>query len=212
MPTTTGNVGLHDSKITLPSSCCCLLALDGTLSGNLIILSHEISTQDPLNTLTERAMSQVVLGLNCRWNALSERPTFHPAQTSDRLWFGSEASRCVTGTRCPKARRVGLRTHCLGVAESTAAVQKLLNLALAGDFDGLLEYVPDAAVEHALQRKKIFRLVLSSKLVQQGTIVSAWTSSRTYPGDHSCRVRIICNGCLAGAVSMGTVSAFLKWQ
>ena len=48
----------------------------------------------------------------------------------------------------------------MGVAESTAAVQNLLNLALAGDFNGLLEYVPDAAVEHALQRKKIFRLVL----------------------------------------------------
>ena len=51
----------------------------------------------------------------------------------------------------------------MGVAESTAAVQNLLNLALAGDFDGLLEYVPDAAVEHALQRKKIFRLVRQLK-------------------------------------------------
>ena len=47
----------------------------------------------------------------------------------------------------------------MGVAESTAAVQTLLNLALAGDYDGLLEYVPDAAMEHALQRKRIFRSV-----------------------------------------------------
>ena len=105
-------------------------------------------------------MSNVVLGLNCGSQLMYGRPSFHPAQTSDRLWFDSEALRCVTITRCPKTQRGDLRTRCMGVAESTAAVQNLLNLALAGDFDGLLEYVPDAAVEHALQRKKIFRLVL----------------------------------------------------
>ena len=37
-------------------------------------------------------------------------------------------------------------------------MQNVLDLSLKGDFDALLEYVPDAAVEHALQRKRIFRL------------------------------------------------------
>ena len=81
----------------------------------------------------------------------------HPAQTSDRLWPSTDRPQCTPAIRHCKTNDRNAETHCLSIAESMAAVQNVLDLSLKGDFDALLEYVPDAAVEHALQRKRIFR-------------------------------------------------------
>ena len=81
----------------------------------------------------------------------------HPAQTSDRLWPSPDRPQCTPALRHCKTNERNAVTHCLSIAESTAAVQNVLDLSLKGDFDALLEYVPDTAVEHALQRKRIFR-------------------------------------------------------
>ena len=84
-------------------------------------------------------------------------------------------------------------------------MQNVLDLSLKGDFDALLEYVPDAAVEHALQRKRIFRL----------SPISLYTTR----GAH--KVPLQCSVCMAvkieaemyetGGARRETLSASQKW-
>ena len=80
-----------------------------------------------------------------------------PGQMSHRLWPLPEPSWHVPIERHRRKHGRNAVAYCLSIADSTAAVQQVLELSLKGDFGTLLEYVPDAAVEHALQRKRIFR-------------------------------------------------------
>jgi hypothetical protein len=90
-------------------------------------------------------------------NALPRRTKSHPLQTLERLYFTQAFINSLSIARSGNKHRKKPVSNCSSTVESTAAVHKFIDLALKRDFEALLDYVPDAAVERALQRKTIFR-------------------------------------------------------